>query len=167
MKFVGGTVYTYVEVEMFPFHRMTSSKPRTKYIRNEFSPVFNDEVCIKILKEEVDDQKMYLHVCDYNQISTRDLIGSYKMNLDDVSFKSKGKETVYEGDLRWIDSVSHALFYTVVVVRCLLTLANNVAWRLETRLLRVGGAANRRTIIFWGGGRGWAFFWGVEFFLIF
>lgn len=124
MKFVGGTVYTYVEVEMFPFHRMTSSKPRTKYIRNEFSPVFNDEVCIKILKEEVDDQKMYLHVCDYNQISTRDLIGSYKMNLDDVSFKSKGKETVYEGDLRWIDSVSHALFYTVVVVRCLLTLAN-------------------------------------------
>lgn len=108
MKFVGGTVYTYVEIEMFPFHRMTSSKPRTKYIRNEFSPVFNDEVCIKILKEEVDDQKMYLHVCDYNQISTRDLIGSYKMNLDDVSFKSKGKETVYEGNLRWIDSVRGA-----------------------------------------------------------
>lgn len=113
MKFVGGTVYTYVEIEMFPFHRMTSSKPRTKYIRNEFSPVFNDEVCIKILKEEVDDQNMYLHVCDYNQISTRDLIGSYKLNLDDVSFKSKGKETVYEGDLRWIDSVSHALFFVV------------------------------------------------------
>lgn len=115
MKFVGGTVYTYVEVEMFPFHRMTSSKPRTKYIRNEFSPVFNDEVCIKILKEEVDDQKMYLHVCDYNQISTRDLIGSYKMNLDDVSFKSKGKETMYEGGLRWIDSVSHALLFAFVV----------------------------------------------------
>ncbi|KAL9966071.1 hypothetical protein ACROYT_G024084 [Oculina patagonica] len=108
MKFVGGTVYTYVEVEMFPFHRMTSNKPRTKYIRNEFSPVFNDEVCIKILKEEVDDQKMYLHVCDYNQISTRDLIGSYKLDLDDVSFKSKGKENVYEGDLRWIDSVRGA-----------------------------------------------------------
>lgn len=111
MKFVGGTVYTYVEVEMFPFHRMTPTKPRTKYIRNEFSPVFNDEVRIKILKEEVDDQKMYLHVCDYNQISTRDLIGSYKLELDDVSFKSKAKETTYEGDLKWIDSVSDTLFY--------------------------------------------------------
>lgn len=108
MKFVGGTVYTYVEVEMFPFHRMTPTKPRTKYIRNEFSPVFNDEVRIKILKEEVDDQKMYLHVCDYNQISTRDLIGSYKLELDDVSFKSKAKETTYEGDLKWIDSVRGA-----------------------------------------------------------
>lgn len=107
-------MYTYVEVEMFPFHRMTSNKPRTKYIRNEFSPIFNDEVCIKILKEEVDDQKMYLHVCDYNQISTRDLIGSYKLNLDDVSFKSKGKETVYEGDLRWIDSVSYELLFASV-----------------------------------------------------
>lgn len=106
MKFVGGTVYTYVEIEMFPFHRMTSDKPRTKYIRNEFSPIFNNEVCITINKEEVDDQKMYLHVCDYNQISTRDLIGSYKMELNDVSFKAKGKETVYEGSLRWIDSVS-------------------------------------------------------------
>lgn len=111
MKFVGGTVYTYVEVEMFPFHRMTANKPRTKYIRNEFSPVFNDEVCIKILKEEVDDQKMYLHVCDYNQISTRDLIGSYKIELDDVSFKSKAKETMYEGDLKWIDSVSDVIFF--------------------------------------------------------
>jgi len=108
MKFVGGTIYTYVEIEMFPFHRMTSDKPRTKYIRNEFSPVFNDEVCITINKEEVDDQKMYLHVCDYNQISTRDLIGSYKMELNDVSFKAKGKETEYEGDLRWIDSVRGA-----------------------------------------------------------
>lgn len=108
MKFVGGTVYTYVEVEMFPFHRMTSEKPRTKYIRNEFSPVFNDEVCITINKEEVDDQKMYLHVCDYNQISTRDLIGSCKIELDDVSFKAKGKETVYEETLRWIDSVRGA-----------------------------------------------------------
>lgn len=108
MKFVGGTVYTYVEVEMFPFHRMTSEKPRTKYIRNEFSPVFNDEVCITINKEEVDDQKMYLHVCDYNQISTRDLIGSCKIELDDVSFKAKGKETVYEETLRWIDSVSNS-----------------------------------------------------------
>ena len=108
MKFVGGTVYTYVEVEMFPFHRMTSEKPRTKYIRNEFSPVFNDEVCITINKEEVDDQKMYLHVCDYNQISTRDLIGSCKIDLDDVSFKAKGKEIVYEETLRWIDSVSNS-----------------------------------------------------------
>lgn len=108
MKFVGGTVYTYVEIEMFPFHRMTSDKPRTKYIRNEFSPIFNNEVCITINKEEVDDQKMYLHVCDYNQISTRDLIGSYKMELNDVNFKAKGKETVYEGSLRWIDSVRGA-----------------------------------------------------------
>lgn len=108
MKFVGGTVYTYVEVEMFPFHRMTSEKPRTKYIRNEFSPVFNDEVCITINKEEVDDQKMYLHVCDYNQISTRDLIGSCKIDLDDVSFKAKGKEIVYEETLRWIDSVGNS-----------------------------------------------------------
>lgn len=108
MKFVGGTVYSYVEVEMFPFHRMTANKPRTKYIRNEFNPVFDDEVRIKILKEEVDDQKMYLHVCDYNQISTRDLIGSYKVELDDVSFKSKAKEIIYEGDLRWIDSVRGA-----------------------------------------------------------
>ena len=106
MKFVGGTIYTYVEIEMFPFHRMVSEKPRTKYIRNEFDPVFNDEVCITINKEEVDDQKMYLHVCDYNQISTRDLIGSYKMDLNDVSFKAKGKPTVYEKNLQWIDSVS-------------------------------------------------------------
>lgn len=108
MKFVGGTIYTYVEIEMFPFHRMVSEKPRTKYIRNEFDPVFNDEVCITINKEEVDDQKMYLHVCDYNQISTRDLIGSYKMDLNDVSFKAKGKPTVYEKNLQWIDSVRGA-----------------------------------------------------------
>ena len=99
-------MFSYVEVEMFPFHRKTPEKPRTKYIRSEFSPVFNDEVCITIKKEEVDDQKMYLHVYDHNQISTRDLIGSYLMELGDVSFKAKGKETVHEGELRWIDSVS-------------------------------------------------------------
>lgn len=108
MKFVNGTVYTYVEVEMFPFHRMTSEKPRTKYIRNEFNPVFDDEVCITISKEEVDDQKMYLNVCDYNQISTRDLIGSCKLDLNEVRFKAKGKPTVYERNLQWIDSVRGA-----------------------------------------------------------
>lgn len=55
MKFVGGIVYMYVEVEMFFFYCMILSKFWIKYIRNEFSLVFNDEVCIKILKEEVDD----------------------------------------------------------------------------------------------------------------
>ncbi|XP_015773354.1 PREDICTED: uncharacterized protein LOC107351569 [Acropora digitifera] len=110
MKFVNGTVYTYVEIEMFPFHRMTSEKPRTKYIRNEFNPVFDDEVCITISKEEVDDQKMYLNVCDYNQISTRDLIGSCKLDLNEVRFKAKGKPTVYERNLQWIDSVRNAKY---------------------------------------------------------
>ena len=110
MKFVNGTVYTYVEVEMFPFHRMTSEKPRTKYIRNEFNPVFDDEVCITISKEEVDDQKMYLNVCDYNQISTRDLIGSCKLDLNEVRFKAKGKPTVYERNLQWIDSVRNSKY---------------------------------------------------------
>lgn len=55
MKFVGGIVYIYVEVEMFFFYWMILIKLWIKYIRNEFSFVFNDEVCIKIFKEEVDD----------------------------------------------------------------------------------------------------------------
>ena len=67
---------------------------------------------------------MYLHVCDYNQISTRDLIGSYKLELDDVSFKSKAKETTYEGDLKWIDSVSDTLFYDCAFA----TPCNAVVW---------------------------------------
>jgi hypothetical protein len=44
VKYTGGTMYKYVEIEMFPFHRMTSNKPKTRYIRNDFSPVFEEEV---------------------------------------------------------------------------------------------------------------------------
>lgn len=54
--------------------------------------------------DEVKDQKFYVHVCDYNQLSARDLIGSYHVNLQDT--KVKNKDTKYEGDLEWIESVS-------------------------------------------------------------
>lgn len=55
MKFVGGIIYIYVEIEMFFFYWMVFEKLWIKYIRNEFDFVFNDEVCIIINKEEVDD----------------------------------------------------------------------------------------------------------------
>ena len=61
-------------------------------------------------RKKVDDQKMYLNVCDYNQISTRDLSGSCKLDLNEVRFKAKGKPTVYERNLQWIDSVRNAKY---------------------------------------------------------
>lgn len=105
-KYVGGTIYAYVEVEMIPYHRMTKEKPKTKYMRSTFSPEFNDEIRVRMTRDEVKDQKMFLHACAYNQISTRDLIGSYKLELDDVNLKRGGKENKYGGNLRWIESVS-------------------------------------------------------------
>ncbi|KAK3753293.1 hypothetical protein QZH41_015233, partial [Actinostola sp. cb2023] len=106
IKYTGGTVYKYVEVEMFPFHRMTSHKPKTEYIRNDLSPVFEQEVRIKMTSDEVKDQKFYVHVCDFNQISARDLIGSYHVDLRNTKVKSK--DTQYDGDLEWIESIRGA-----------------------------------------------------------
>ena len=55
-------------------------------------------------KTEMRDQKMYLHVCDYNQMSTRDLIGSYYVDLSVVNFGKKPVE--FKGQLQWIEGVT-------------------------------------------------------------
>ena len=127
LKYVGGTVYTYVEVEMIPYHRMSKEKPKTRYIRSIFSPEFNDEIRVRMTRDEVEDQKLFLHACAYNQLSTRDLIGSYKLDLEDVSLKKGAKEKKYGGELKWIDSVGwleqfeiHQKIYTTIIYNSML-----------------------------------------------
>ena len=103
VKFTGGTYYTYVELELFPYHSMAATKPKTKYARSSLEPMFFDELRFKMTKEEMKDQKLYLHVCDYNQLSTRDLIGSYYVDLSAVNFGKKPVE--FQGQLQWIEGV--------------------------------------------------------------
>lgn len=93
-------------------------------------PLLFPQVRIKMTSDEVKDQKLYLHVCDFNQISPRDLIGSYHVNLQNT--KIKNKDTKYSGSLEWIESVSRAIAVLCVGENiCTVTYqAQNAVWKV-------------------------------------